>query len=136
MSDRDKLLHALRVWIAQRPGLEYDNYGDPTSYRSEARRIGQQLSDARIMLAAIERRQSLTYADLVAAIHNGFSGRLTWDGENLDYCTGQYWPTEYRAAVCAGLALSLWRFWRECGSTPRIAANREFGRGLASRWFA
>lgn len=30
----------------------------------------------------------------------------------LDYCTGQYWSTEYRRAVCAVLARALWDYWR------------------------
>lgn len=30
----------------------------------------------------------------------------------LDYCTGQYWPTEYRAAACAVLASVLWGWFR------------------------
>lgn len=31
----------------------------------------------------------------------------------LEYCTGQYYPTEYRRAVCAVLASALWHHYRE-----------------------
>lgn len=51
--------------------------------------------------------------DVIEASKRAFSGRLTLvrsrahDGESdhytIDYCTGQYWPTEYRAACAAVL---------------------------------
>lgn len=80
----------------------------------------------------------------------------------LDYVTGQYWPTEYRRAACAVLASALWDHARQSmpepkgkltrthgdfttehdnidGLTPgdwlRRYFRREFGRGIASRWF-
>ncbi|HEY4356011.1 MAG TPA: hypothetical protein VGN16_09710 [Acidobacteriaceae bacterium] len=73
----------------------------------------------------------------------------------LDYCTGQYWPTEYRRAACAVLASAIWYWWREecmpepttvddgnkrydnlsAGDFLRRNARREFGRGIQSRWF-
>lgn len=37
----------------------------------------------------------------------------------LDYCTGQYWPTEYRKAACAVLASAIWDWMREhCMPAP------------------
>lgn len=67
----------------------------------------------------------------------------------IDYCTGQYWPTEYRKAVCAVLAQALWDARREDlkatyadGSTHypgeyiRAHFKREFGRSIAQRWFS
>src|SRR3990167_287401 len=32
---------------------------------------------------------------------------------SIDYCTGQYFPTEYRKAACAVLASALWAWTRE-----------------------
>lgn len=115
-NEREAILQALGVWIAQRPGLEYGNYGDPASYRSEMRRITRQMHDARELLAAVSMRQSIT-ADHLRAAFRAYSGRLTWTpneagGGTLDYCTGQYWPTEYRAAACAVLASALWDWYR------------------------
>lgn len=66
------------------------------------------------------------------------TGRLTFDSARnaLDYCTGQYFPTEYRAAVCRTLSNAIWRFYRD-NVTPdvRAFARETFGRGIASRWF-
>lgn len=80
----------------------------------------------------------------------------------LEYCTGQYWPTEYRKAACAVLASALWDQAREdmpkpdgkisrthgpfttehdniSGKTPgdwlRDHFRKEFGRSIQKRWF-
>jgi hypothetical protein len=90
----------------------------------------------------------------------------------IDYCTGQYFPTEYRRAACAVLASALWEYtrehcsprgtererhvqhgsatnlpmstetqwklgakWMSPGDWLRAHFAREFGRGIASRWF-
>ena len=78
----------------------------------------------------------------------------------IDYCTGQYFPTEYRRAVCAVLASAIWSWKRDqCMPAPTLHHNtetgetlqrykglragdylranfkREFGRGMAARWF-
>ena len=62
----------------------------------------------------------------------------------IDYCTGQYWPTEYRRAACAVLAGAVWGWLRdECikstdgmqAGNIRKAAAREFSRPVARRWF-
>jgi hypothetical protein len=151
-ADKNTLLALLYTFINKRPGLEFDNYGDRTAYRSEIRSITRQRADARRLLAAVVRRDSITAADIIAA----FNGRLTL-GTNkgklcLDYCTGQYWPIEYRAAVARLAASLLWGYWRDCADAsrdigadqagvPNVAhyirktAKREFGRGIASRWF-
>ena len=80
----------------------------------------------------------------------------------LDYCTGQYWPTEYRAAACAVLASALWAYWRadmkpdgkrtetfsygigtyevdtynglRFADAVQKVARRELSRGVVSRW--
>lgn len=97
----------------------------------------------------------------------------------LEYCAGQYWPTEYRAAACAVLASALWSYKRDrcmpepayvvggkhayaeraeaeeraadgmpysyaveeryggktAGDWLRSSFRRDFGRGIANRWF-
>lgn len=91
---------ALLDYAAQNPGLDYRNYGEPGPYRSELRSIGkdwervQNLARAAIGLG-------VTDAEIIAKGPRAFSGRLTWNGKEWDYCTGQYWPTEYRKAVAA-----------------------------------
>jgi hypothetical protein len=141
---KSQILELLDSFARQRPGLEFGNYGDVKSYRAEMRSIGKDLSHARTLLRAVECRNSITAEDLRAGF-DAYSGRLTLTdgpkGPTLDYCVGQYFPTEYRRAVCAVLASVLWNYWRE--DTPvdkgadyiRNTARREFGRSIASRWF-
>ena len=146
---RETILTALRNWIKQRPGLEFGNYGDVAAYRSEMRSITKDRHHAEYLLAAVE-RSSITAEGLMAAFR-AYSGRLSItpndDGSvRLDYCTGQYWPTEYRRAACAVLAASLWDYYRDDfasaakpgespGSAIRRQFKREFGRNIAARWF-
>lgn len=71
-------------------------------------------------------------------------------GVKLDYCTGQYWPTEYRKAAAAVLAGALRYAARDnmpldVDGTPTKLANagewlrnhfrREFGSKIQRRWF-
>lgn len=165
---KEQILTALRAWIAQRPGLEFGNYGEVSAYRSEMRRITRQRHDAETILRAVELRESITADAIVAAFPRAYSGRLSIEFKDgnivrFDYCTGQYWPTEYRAAAAAVLASVLWEHVRaHCmpapkgrltrkhgpfstehdnvdGLTPgdwiRRFFRREFGRSIASRWF-
>lgn len=140
-ANKNDLLGLLYTFINKRPGLEFGNYGDHAIYRAEIRRITRQRADALKLLRAIELRDSITAADIVAA----FNGRLTLGANKgklcLDYCTGQYWPTEYRAAVARLASSLLWSYWWSCCSSADVAhyirktAKQEFGRGIASRWF-
>jgi len=161
---KQTIIEALRVFVNQRPGLEYGNYGEPVSYRAEVRSIGKDLREARQLLRAVELRDTITAEDIVKAASSAYSGRLSIierDGKvAIDYCVGQYWPTEYRRAVCAVLASCLWRYtrthamppavahgegdslfmWRgktplSAGSWMRAHFKAEFGRVMASRWF-
>lgn len=144
---RATVIDHLRAFAEGRPGLDFANYGDVSAYRSESRRITQQLADARTLLNAVEWREGITAEDLLQALKHAFSGRLSWvdNGQSLGltYCTGQYFPTEFRAAVCSVLAASLWCYWRKDipetegnrGEYLRKKAGKEFGRGLANRWF-
>lgn len=137
MTTKAELIESLRQFAEQRPGLEFGNYADTASYRAESRRITRQLADAKRMLLAVERMDSIGADDILAHLR----GRLTWDtarGE-LDYCTGQYFPVEYRAAVCSAVSSVLWAHFREtgCKTAPDIrkAARRWFDAGLVARWF-
>ena len=152
-NERGEILAALLKFARQRPRLEFGNYGNstvgyrtgqywPTEYRAESRRITAQLRDARKLLRAVEMCGSISAADIKEGF-GAYSGRLSWDGQRLEYCTGQYWPTEYRAAVASVMAQVLWRFFRDCapigtanlGEYIRAAATRQLGRPLAVRWF-
>jgi len=156
---RQNILSALAAFIRQRPGVEYGNYGDPKSYRAEMRSITRDRHDAERLLAAVAWRDSIDADALLAAARCAYSGRLTVEetakGIAIDYCTGQYFPTEYRRAVCAVLASALWSYWREnmpsqavasapgthqpgivnAGDYLRKTARKEFGARIQKTWF-
>lgn len=142
---KSAILEALHKFTAQRAGLEFANYGDVTAYRAEQRSITKDRHHAEALLGYIARRDSITAADILKASEGAFSGRLTitTDGDKvrIDYCTGQYFPTEYRRAVCAVAASAIWNQLRkdagqsETGDDIRKAARRELGAALARRWF-
>ena len=158
---KQNIIDALRAFLATRPGFDPANYGDRASYLSEMRRATQQLGDARRLLREIELRDSIKADDLLDAAK---SGRLdvtaTGDSVRIDYTCGQYWPTEYRAGVPRLCAHVLWDWKRdncmptECcglesaklypskngplsgGDWLRASFRREYGRGIASRYFS
>lgn len=166
---RENLLHALSRFIAQRPGLEFANYGDAAAYRAESRSITADRRHAEALLAAVSWRTSITAGHIVSAARGAYSGRLTITEPTpgrfvLDYCAGQYFPTEYRRAVCAVLSSALWEYFREnmpapeyvqhgtagepmqtvavygkrresAGDYLRATARRELPRAVAARWF-
>lgn len=101
-----RVCSALQAWIAQRPGLSFADYGDTRAYRAESRSITRDRDDA-LALLRVARWRTVTKAQWADAFR-AYSGRLSWDGERLSYCTGQYWPTEYRRAACGVLASLLW----------------------------
>jgi hypothetical protein len=164
---KEEICTLLRAFINTRPGLDFRNYGTASSYRGEVRRITRQRADALQLLRAVELRDSIEADKLIAAFKTAYCGRLELTQKNgklaLYYCAGQYYPTEYRAAVCAVLARCLW-VWvsTDCMPKGRLVHNsetgetferygpkgqragdyiraffrREFGRGIASRWFS
>jgi len=161
---KQEICALLRAFVNQRPGLDFANYGCATSYRSELRGITRQRADALQLLRAVELRESIEAGELIAAFPRAYSGRLelreTKGKPVLFYCAGQYYATEYRAAVCAVLSSVLWAYFRSNMPTPagilnglpiyygskrgegntaaqwlRRKAKAEFGRGIASRWF-
>jgi len=160
--DKAQIVSALYKWVNSRPGFDPNNY-DRAGYLSDSRMVQRQRKDALTLLRAIEWRDSIT-GDMLAGAFRAFSGRLTWDGEKLSYCAGQYYCTEYRAAACAVLASCLWGWVRDCampkpetvqygsatdrpmstetrydglsaGDWLRRHLRREFGRSIQSRWF-
>jgi hypothetical protein len=141
---KSSILSALSAFVAQRPGLEFANYGDRSAYFAEVRSITKDLHDFRALSRAVELRGSISDADILKAAQSAFSGRLTiiQDGDTVkvDYCTGQYFPTEYRKAACSVLAATLWAFWRESGYDTgekiRKIAKAELSRSIAGRYFA
>ena len=142
---KETILDALAKHIAQRSGIDARNYFSDwrdtegrKAFAAEYREILREGRDARALLYAVRRSPSITVHDILAASKRAFSGCLSWNDEKQrwDYCTGQYFPTEYRAAACAVLASVLWN-WSERPTTDdkRKYFRGEFGRGIQSRWF-
>jgi len=142
MATKQTIIDALHQWIAQRPGLEFSNYGNVSSYRAEMRSIGRDLQHARAMVNYVSWHDSITAEMIMSAADNGGRLTLTVNGDKvrIDYVTGQYWPTEYRRAVCALMSSVIWAWLREnceykTGDDIRKAARRELGQSIANRWF-
>lgn len=140
-SPRGELLRALEAWITQGPGLDPANY-TLEGFRADSKKIVTQRSDALELLRFVLLRDGITYDMLVEATKHAFSGRLTWDGKAFSYCTGQYWPTEYRAAACAVLASAIWKYLANAvglqdapAIVVRDAAKVSFSTGVYRRWF-
>jgi hypothetical protein len=139
MKTKEALVQALRTFISQRSGIEWGNYGGSReAFMGDHRTILRDGRDAREMLRNIELRDSITGAMLEQSL----TGRLSYRNGEIEYVTGQYFPTEYRRAVCCALAECLWHWLRYGGGTLdtsaegiRKAAVRCVGRGIASRWF-
>lgn len=111
---KTSIVEALHRFIRQRPGLEYGNYGDPQAYRAELRSITRDLNHARTLLRHVE-LSGVTGQELLDAARGGrLRIEATPDGGvKVDYCTGQYFPVEYRAAVARLCASALWDWVRD-----------------------
>ena len=141
---KTQIVLALSAWVSQRPGLDYGNYGDPVAYRAEMRSIGKDLQHARAMINYVAWHDSITAEMILKAAGNGgrLSIKVEGDKVAIDYCTGQYWPTEYRPAVCRLLSSVIWYWLRDnmldpaTGNDIRRQAARELGTSIARRWFA
>lgn len=121
--DREAILDLLARFIDSRPGLEFANYGDMSAYRSEQRSITRDRDQARTLLAYVRWNRSIDGAALREAFRSAYSGRLSLGTDSkgrmcLDYCTGQYYPTEYRRAACAVLASAIWTYWWDSIGEP------------------
>lgn len=110
-ADVTQILAAFKPWINQDAGLDRADYGcapgqggsreDLRNYHDECRRIAKDGTRARRAL-----KLALTFQPNAEAMESAltrFSGRLTWNKGALHYCTGQYWPTEYRIAAAVVL---------------------------------
>jgi hypothetical protein len=100
-------LVALAALAASRPGLDFRNYcsgwndkAGRAAYFAESRRITKHLREFR---EEMRDAAGVTSAHLVEASKRAFSGRLSFADGAIEYVTGQYYPTEYRAACVAVL---------------------------------
>lgn len=108
-------IEKLKNFVNQRPGFEFANYGSMKNYRAD---YTEALKDKHSFYELLALAQNfVTYSELQETLFiylKRNSGRLTLDeNNNLQYCVGQYFPTEYRAAACRILAGLLWDIIRD-----------------------
>lgn len=146
---RDEILDMLVAFVCQRPGFEPGNYATSTDYRRDVREATRDRNEALQMLRLIRYRDVITADDMRAALKS----RLCLDADGrLDYNAGQYWCTEFRAAVANVASSLIWSYFAhevrfnadgegrelaygEVANGCRKKARQEFGRAMAARWF-
>ena len=139
-------INKLVKFVNQRPGLQFCNYGNVSAYRSEMREITNDRQDFFELLALASARIDGLDEKLSQYLTNT-SGRLTIDKDgNLQYCTGQYFPTEYRPAANRVLVSLIWESYRneehadgsplyKDGQEIRKAIRRRVSRRVARNYF-
>lgn len=166
--NKQTIIDALRVFVNQRPGFDLGNYSTMADYRADSRKATKDRDIALRLLRDIELRDSITAEDILAECRGGRVQIVSKDKNGtewvgVDYCAGQYWCVEYRAAVarlCAGV---LWTWKREkampapfdaqrntygfpaigakgaaemsAGDWLRASFRREYGKAIADRFF-
>jgi hypothetical protein len=101
-------LELLCKFVSQRPGLDFNDYGDVRIYRNEMREITRDMHDFYDLLN-LARWKVENLSDKIAEYLKNTDGRLSLEGEKLQYITGQYYPTEYRPAASRVLVNIIWR---------------------------
>ena len=129
------ILALLTAFVKQRPGFELGNYGSWASYRADYRRVNEDRKLALALIEYINHNDGITADHIIAELR----GRLTLENDRLEYCTGQYFPIEYRAAVCRALISVIWDHIRNNavwhgwdGDKIRAAIKRLFGARCAN----
>lgn len=139
---KNDILSALHSFVSKRPGFDLRNYDSMAGYRGDQRPVQKQLATAKAFLRYVALMGGISGADILHSAEHTFSGRLTIEYDHktgkctVDYCTGQYWPTEYRLSVCCVLADVIFNYWRACNlaltyKERHTKAVREFGRAAA-----
>lgn len=142
---KDALLDALEKFIAQRPNLGAANYitwgdnGDGRrAYQTDCRRVGRDLTHARTLLRHA-RSSYITADDIIKQATRRLTLRETPQGFEVEYCPGQWFAMEYRAATASLLASAFWDYWRGTGEITREriqnTARSVFGRTIERRFF-
>lgn len=101
--NREKLAKNMREFALKKPGFEIKDYGgnfeaymfDYNSYKEDAD-FNRNFSEQQLL----EILNNNTDEEIRDAFKTAYSGRLSFD-ENMElhYRTGQYFPTEYQAAL-------------------------------------
>lgn len=148
-------IELLNKFINQRAGLCFANYGDVKAYRAESREITKDRADYYELLRLAQSRYSVwvegkqvsNLNEVLTDYLSKTGGRLALKGERLEYCTGQYFPTEYRPAANRVLANLIFASYRDeietntpnpvykDGEAIRKAIKRNISRRVMNNYF-
>jgi hypothetical protein len=142
MSTKEKLIQ----FANQKPGLSFADYGDRKIYFAEMREITKDLHDFRELLNLALIRLGSNLEEKLTEYLSKSSGRLTLENGKLQYCTGQYFPTEYRPACNFVLRSLIWDSFRTetdsegnyiytTGPEIRKAISRNLSRRVCKNYF-
>lgn len=115
---KSDILEALRAFVNQRPGFDLRNYSSMSNYREDQRPVQKQREIAHKLIEWVAWHDSITAADIIESARHNFSGRLSiaYDHDTrkcaIEYCTGQYFTTEFRLAVVRVLSGLIWKWLR------------------------
>lgn len=141
MTHSTKFQAALVNFVKQRPGFDFANYGRDglRYYRADIR---DAVNDRADFFELYSFAASKIGNDLEGAILSELDkgGRLCLVGGSIEYHTGQYFPTEYRAAACRIMANILWSYVRanyalNTGDEMRKYFRRQFRRRICKNYF-
>lgn len=107
------IIEKLTKFVNQRPGLDFANYGDVKSFRNESAEITRDRTDYFELLSLAATKMPNLNSRLEAHLRET-NGRLKLnENGELEYCTGQYFPTEYRPAANRVLVDLIWAYHRD-----------------------
>lgn len=137
MKQETTTIEKLVKFVNQRPGLDFCNYGDIKSYRSESREITRDKHDFQELISLAWSRLGSEFEAKLQVYLSKESGRLTINKDgNLEYCTGQYFPTEYRPAANRILSTLIWNDYRDekdANGDPIYKSGHEIRKAISRR---
>jgi hypothetical protein len=141
--ENKEIIAALRKFVAKRSGLDWRNYycsyadvDGVKAYRADRAEIAKDGKHARQLLTLCE----LLKIPLTRLVRSQDRLNMNVETASVEYTTGQYFPTEYRAAVCRACASAIWD-WLINTERARNRAEVQawikarLGRGIANAWF-
>ncbi len=141
MNTQTQNINALELLVKfanAKPCLNFADYGEVKSYRAESREITKDLHDFRELLTLCSFRVNNLNESILNEISTS-NGRLTIEGNKLQYITGQYFPTEYRPAANFILKSILWKSYAktsETGQEIRAKIKKIVSRRVYNNYFA
>ncbi len=110
-------IEMLCKFVAQRPGLEFVNYGSMKYYRQDYNEILKDRNSFYELLNLARARYDGELNEVLVKYLQQSNDRLTLvegkEGYRLQYITGQYFATEYRNAACRVLVSIIWNDYRD-----------------------